>query len=120
MAEFTRLQLAPGIEPPPRPDGPPPPWMAKRPAGIRAFLRAFETGELDLEQLRRFDRPVHYTPAGRSNPDYYAEMAKRLAEIFADFMLETFPQRHHFDPPHRIEPDKLAQSLLALWQRAEA
>jgi pimeloyl-ACP methyl ester carboxylesterase len=120
MAEFTRLQLAPGVEPPPRPDGPPPPWMAKRPAGIRAFIRAFEAGELDLEQLQHFDRPVYYALGGRSNPDYYAEMAKRLAEIFPDFTLESFPQRHHFDPPHRIEPDKLAQSLLALWQRAEA
>jgi pimeloyl-ACP methyl ester carboxylesterase len=120
MAEFTRLQLAPGIEPPPRPDGPPPAWMAKRPAGIRAFLRAFETGELDLEELRRFDRPVYYALGGRSNPDYFAEMATRLDEIFADFTLETFPERHHFDPPHRIEPDKLARSLLALWQRAEA
>jgi pimeloyl-ACP methyl ester carboxylesterase len=120
MAEFTRLQLARSVEPPPRPDGPPPPWMAKRPAGIRAFLRAFETGQLDLEQLRRFDRPVYFALGGRSNPDYYAEMAKRLAEVFPDFTLETFPQRHHFDPPHRIEPEKLAHSLLALWQRAEA
>ena len=33
--------------------------------------------------------------------------------------LETFPERHHFDPPHRIEPERLADSLLALWQRAE-
>jgi pimeloyl-ACP methyl ester carboxylesterase len=120
MAEFTRLQLAPGVEPPPRPDAPPPPWMAKRPAGIRAFLRAFESGELDLAELRRFDRPVYYALGGRSNPDYFAEMATRLDEIFADFTLETFPERHHFDPPHRIEPDRLARSLLALWQRAQA
>lgn len=120
MAEFTRLQLAPGVEPPARPDGPPPPWMAKRPAGIRAFLRSFETGELDLGELRRFERPVYYALGGRSNPDYYAEMAKRLDEIFPDFTLETFPERHHFDPPHRVEPDKVARSLLALWQRAEA
>ena len=120
MAEFTRLQLAPGVEPPPRPDGPPPPWMAKRPAGIRAFLHAFETDELDLEALRRFDRPVYFALGGRSHPDYYAEMARRLTDVFTDFTLETFPERHHFDPPHRIEPDKVARSLLALWERAEA
>ena len=47
MAGFTRLQLAPGVEPPPPPDGPPPPWLAKRPAGLRAFIRAFESGDLD-------------------------------------------------------------------------
>jgi hypothetical protein len=26
--------------------------------------------------------------------------------------------RHHFDPPHRVEPDRLAESLKALWSRA--
>jgi hypothetical protein len=94
--------------------------MAKRPAGIQAFLHAFETDELDLEALRRFDRPVYFALGGRSHPDYYAEMANRLADVFPDFTLETFAERHHFDPPHRIEPDKVARSLLALWERAEA
>jgi len=45
-------------------------------------------------------------------------MAERLVAIFPDFTIETFPERHHFDPPHRIEPGRLANSLLALWQRA--
>ena len=120
MAGFQRLQLAPGVEPPPRPDGPPPPWMAKRPAGIRAFLEAFDNGTFDVEALRGFDRPVYYALGGRSNPDYFARMAGRLAAIFPDFTLETFPERHHFDPPHRVEPDRLAGSLLALWQRGDS
>jgi pimeloyl-ACP methyl ester carboxylesterase len=119
MAGFVRLQLAPGVEPPPPPEGPPPPWMAKRPAGLRAFIAAFEKAHLDLDQLRAFDRPVYFALGGRSNPDYYAAMAERLAAIFPDFTLETFPERHHFDPPHRIEPQHLADSLLALWQHAE-
>jgi len=119
MAEFTRLQLAPGVEPPPRRAGPPPPWLAKRPAGISAILRAFDAGTLDLDALRRFSRPVYYALGGLSNPNYFAEMAKRLGVVFADFTVETFPQRHHFDPPHRSEPEHLAASLLALWQRAE-
>jgi pimeloyl-ACP methyl ester carboxylesterase len=120
MAGFTRLQLASGIEPPPRPDGPPPPWMAKRPAGLRALMAAFDNSELDLDALRAFDRPVYFAAGGRSNPDYFARMAERLASIFPDFTLETFPERHHFDPPHRIEPDRLSTSLIALWERAEA
>ena len=119
MAEFTRLQLAPGVEPAPPAEGPPPAWMAKRPAGMRAFLHAFDHGDLDLEALRAFDRPVYFALGGRSNPDYYRRMAERLATIFPDFTLETFPERHHFDPPHRIEPDRLSSSLLALWERAE-
>jgi len=120
MAGFMRLQLAPGVEPPPPREGPPPPWMAKRPAGVRAFIAAFDSGELDVEALRAFGRPVYFALGGRSNPDYYARMADRLAAIFPDFTLETFPERHHFDPPHRIEPDRLADSLLAVWQRAES
>jgi hypothetical protein len=31
----------------------------------------------------------------------------------------VFEERHHFDPPHRIEPERLAKSLKALWRRAE-
>lgn len=119
MAGFQRLQLAPGVKPLPPPEGPPPPWMAKRPAGLRAFLKAFDDGDLDLDALRAFDRPVYYALGGRSNPDYYGRMAERLATVFPDFTVETFPERHHFDPPHRIEPERLSASLLALWQRAE-
>jgi pimeloyl-ACP methyl ester carboxylesterase len=120
MEGFTRLQLAPGVEPPPRPDGPPPPWMAKRPAGLRALMAAFDNGELDLEALQAFDKPVYFAVGGLSHPDYFARMAERLAAIFPDFTLETFPERHHFDPPQRIEPERLSSSLLSLWERAES
>jgi pimeloyl-ACP methyl ester carboxylesterase len=120
MAGFVRLQLAPGVEPPKPPDGPPPPWMAKRPAGVRAFLEAFDNTDLDLDALRAFTQPVYFALGGRSNPDYFGRMAGRLAAIFRDFTLETFSERHHFDPPHRIEPERLSESLLALWERAES
>ncbi len=119
MAGFVRLQLAPDAEPPPPPEGEPPAWMARRPAGLRAIIDAFNTSQLDLQALHAFHQPVYFALGGRSNPDYYARMARRLAEIFPDFTLETFVDRHHFDPPHRIEPERLAASLLALWQRAE-
>jgi pimeloyl-ACP methyl ester carboxylesterase len=117
MAEFTRLQLAPGVVPPAAPEGPAPPWLAKRPAGIRAILAAFDRGDLELEALRAFDRPVYFAIGGRSNPDFFGRMAERLSGIFDDFTLETFSERHHFDPPHRVEPERLADSLLALWGR---
>ena len=91
--------------------------MAKRPAGLRALIEAFEHEDLDLEVLRAFRRPVYFALGGRSNPDYYARIADRLATIFPDFMVDTFPERHHFDPPHRNEPERLAASLLALWRR---
>jgi pimeloyl-ACP methyl ester carboxylesterase len=120
MAGFQRLQLAAGVDPPPSPDGPPPAWMANRPAGIRAILAAFDQGELDADALRTFDPPVYFALGGRSNPDYFGCMAERLAAMFPDFTLEVFPERHHFDPPHRVEPERLADSLLGLWRPAEA
>lgn len=119
LAAFQALQLAPGVDLVPAPQGPPPPWMARRPAGIHAFLRTFFDSDLDLETLRRFDRPVWFALGGRSHPDYYARMAERLAGVFPDFTVEVFPDRHHFDPPHRIEPARVAASLRSLWDRAE-
>ncbi len=119
MANFARYQLKPGVNPPPPPDGPPPPWMAKRPAGLKAFIDAFDNGHLDLARLRKFERPVYFALGGLSNPDYYGRMAGRLADIFPDFTLETYPERHHFDPPHRVEPAKIAAALRTLWLRAQ-
>ncbi len=119
MPAFVALQLAPGVQPPPAPPGPPPPWMASRPAGLRAFLSTFNSSTLDLGRLRSFTRPVYFALGGRSNPDYYARMAERAREIFSDFTLDVFTERHHFDPPHRIEPERTARALRAHWARAE-
>jgi pimeloyl-ACP methyl ester carboxylesterase len=117
LPEFVRVYLAPGVKPPPPPEGPPPPWMATRPAGLNAFTRAFETLQLDTERLRTFDRPVLYTIGGRSNPVAVRLPAERLGRIFPDFTLEVFEDRHHFDPPHRAEPERYAASLRKLWNR---
>ena len=120
MPAFIRTQLAPGVEPPAPPPGPPPPWMASRSAGIGGFLAAFDAFEPDFDVLRRFDRPVYFALGGRSNPDLYAEIAHRLAGVFPDFTLDIFEDRHHFDPPHRLEPARLAAALREFWTRAEA
>jgi hypothetical protein len=118
MAAFVRMQLRPGVTPPPPPPGPPPAWMAQRPAGIRAMVDAFRAHDLDRAALGRFDRPVYFALGGLSNPDQFAEEARRLAGVFGDFWLQVFPDRHHFDPPHRAQAPDLAASLLSLWQRA--
>ena len=119
MPTFMRLQLKPDVPLPAPPPGDQPPWMAKRPAGIRAIQGAFKRGDIDREALRRFDRPVYFALGALSNPDQFEEIAKRLSGVFPDFELEVFEQRHHFDPPHRIEPERLANSLRRLWRRAE-
>ena len=119
MRAFMQLNVKPGVELPPPPSGDPPPWMAKRPGGIRAFMKTFRTYDLDRGALARFDRPVYFALGGLSNPDQFGEIAIRLSRVFPDFQLEVFEDRHHFDPPHRIEPERLADSLRALWRRAD-
>jgi pimeloyl-ACP methyl ester carboxylesterase len=119
MRAFMRLNVKPGVALPPPPPGDPPPWMAKRPGGIRAFMKTFETYELDRDALVRLDRPVYFALGGLSNPDQFGAVATRLSRVFPDFELEVFEERHHFDPPHRIEPERLADSLRALWRRTD-
>lgn len=119
MRGFTVAQLAPGVVPPPRPPGPPPAWMTKRPAGIRAIVAAFEEEDLRETDLRRFQGPVWFALGGRSNPDLYGQMAERLATIWPRMGIERFAERHHFDPPHRTEPERVAEALEHLWSRAD-
>ena len=120
MAAFMRLQVKPDAVLPPPPPGPPPPWMAKRPAGISAFLHAFNTYALDRGRLAAFHKPVLFVLGGMSSPDEQGDNAERLARVFPDFRLEVFPGRHHFDPPHRAEPEQVAALLGAHWARAQA
>jgi pimeloyl-ACP methyl ester carboxylesterase len=119
MPAFVRMQLRPGVVPPVPPPGPSPPWMDQRPAGIRAIIESFRTYDLDRDALCRFDRPVYFALGGLSNPDQFGEVAERLARVFGDFWLQVFPERHHFDPPHRAEAPAVVASLRSLWQRSE-
>jgi pimeloyl-ACP methyl ester carboxylesterase len=119
LPAFIQAQLADGVEPPPRPEGPPPPWLADRPAATWALVEAFERFEFPEESFRAFHSPVLFTLGGRSNPDYYARAAERLGGFFPDFTLEVFEGRHHFDPPHRAEPERYARLLVRHWRRAE-
>lgn len=119
MRAFVATQLAAGVEPPPPPPGPPPPWMATRPAGLRTLIETFRSTTLDLDDLRAFKQPVYFALGARSNPSYYAQMAARARAIFPDLTLDVFEERHHFDPPHRIEPERTARALRAHWVRAE-
>ncbi|MDZ4090653.1 MAG: alpha/beta hydrolase [Arthrobacter sp.] len=119
MPEFMRLQVRPDVVLPPPPPGDLPPWMARRPAGIAAFLRTFRSYDLDRGRLAAFDAPVLFVLGGRSNPDQFGDIAGRLSAVFPDFRLEVFQDRHHFDPPHRVEPERLGALLREHWDRAE-
>jgi hypothetical protein len=63
---------------------------------------------------------VYFALGGLSNPDLYAKKAERLSQVFPDFTVEIYEDRHHFDPPHRAEAERLAASLRTIWERAES
>ncbi|MBA2380872.1 MAG: alpha/beta hydrolase, partial [Chloroflexi bacterium] len=111
MPAFIRTQLAENVDPPSPPSGPPPPWMPSRLAAVGPMMAAFDAFEPDFDVLRRFDRPVYFALGGRGNPDLYVRIAERLAGVFPDFTRDSFEERHHFDPPHRVEPSRLAAAL---------
>jgi pimeloyl-ACP methyl ester carboxylesterase len=119
MADFMSLAVAPGVELPRPAPGEPPTWMGLRPAGIATLVRAFDTYALDRRALAGFPGPVYFALGGRSNPDQYGHIAARLGQVFGDYWVEVFDDRHHFDPPHRTEPERLARSLRAVWARGE-
>lgn len=120
LAAFSRLNVDDDVELPAPPPGDPPDWMEHRPAGIFAIGPAFRNHVLDFAELRKLPCPVLYVRGARSNPAMYLRMQERAAATFSDFAVEVFEDRHHFDPPHRAEPERLAKILTDFWERAEA
>ena len=119
MRAFARWQMRPGLEPPQLqlPPGPPPAWMALRPAGMVAISRAFKTYRLDRQRFKGFRQPVYYALGSLSRPLYERD-AKTLAGLFPDLRVEVYEGRSHFDPPHRAEPERFARALRELWAQA--
>lgn len=118
MRAFAQMQLAPGVEPPPRPPDPPPAWMEQRPAGIEAFDGAIHRYQLPRERLRNFARPVYYSYGSLSAPSWEA-MRATFAALLPDFTAERYDGLHHFNTSHHAEPSRVASALRALWRRAE-
>jgi pimeloyl-ACP methyl ester carboxylesterase len=112
--EFLRLQLADDEPLPPPPDGPAPPWMSKRSAGIRAFIAAAESHHVEPAEYRAFRAPVYYSYGTRSHPHWIAAR-DRLAELFEDFTAERYEGLHHLNTSHQAEPGRVATALKTLW-----
>jgi pimeloyl-ACP methyl ester carboxylesterase len=119
VAEFTRLQLRPGVEPPAPPPGPAPDWMAKRPAGLDAMMDAFDRDKLDRARLRSFRRPV-YLAYGELTAEYMVHRVGLLAALLPDVWIQAYAGVHHFAPPQRSQPARYAAALRHLWARAES
>ncbi len=119
MEAFVRSHMRPGVDPPklPAPAGAPPPWMAKRPAGLLALWQTFNAYQLDQARFKLFKGPVYYA-FGSLSTRYFEHQAETLGKLFPDFQVEEYDGRSHFDPPHRAEPERFANALKALWERA--
>jgi pimeloyl-ACP methyl ester carboxylesterase len=119
ITAFLRMQLRPGVELPPRPDGPPPPWMANRPAGIEAFTAAASTTLIPDDRFAEVRAPVYYSYGDLSNVEWEARR-DRLAKLFPDFTAELYKGCHHLNTSHQAQPVRVAAALRKLWANSAA
>jgi pimeloyl-ACP methyl ester carboxylesterase len=118
MAAFMRLQVAADVILPAPPPGNPPPWMVKRPAGVRAFVDALRRHRVEPSDYAGFASPVYFSRGSRTHPRWEA-MQTRLGGLFPDFTSEVFEGLHHLNTSHQAEPDRVAATLTAFWERSE-
>ena len=118
VAAFLQLQVAPGVELSGPPDGPPPAWMAKRPAGMAALANALRNHRVDPASYSKFDGPVLFTFGSLTHPRWQV-MRDRLKGLFRDFTSEEFEGLHHLNTCHQAEPARTAELVTKLWGRAQ-
>lgn len=119
MATFVREQVKPGTQLQPPPPGPVSPEMAKRPPGIAALIRAFESFAFDRQLLHRFSSPVYYGYGDLSHEEQ-AMKAGILAQLFPDIHVQRFAGVHHFVPAEQIYVPAQVRSIEELWRRGES
>lgn len=120
MHEFFLRNLQPGVEIAGPPPGPPPPWMANRPAGLMAMMRAFDRFRVEDGAYRSFARPVHFVYGSLTRQEFASAMRDRLQALFPDLTSVCYEGRHGFDTANQAEPARLAQELRQHWSRATA
>jgi pimeloyl-ACP methyl ester carboxylesterase len=116
MNAFVRLQVRPGVELAP-PAGPPPPWMASRPAGIAAMMAAFGRYPFDRDRIRACNFPV-FLAHGDQTGEQEEVRAGVLARLLPDVWIRRFTGVHHFAPPQQIYTREHAEALRDIWARA--
>ena len=117
MSAFVRLQLKPGVQPPPAPASTPR-EMRNRPAGISAMIRAFDAYRLDRALFEACSFPV-YVGYGDLSDDYQLVKVQVLARLFGDIQVRRYAGVHHFVSPEEIYTRAHASELASLWQRGE-
>jgi len=119
LRAFMRLQVSSGVELPEPPSGSPPPsWMSRRPAGIRAFVAAARAHSIDADAYRAFSAPVYFSRGSLTHPRW-TTMQERLETLFPDLTGEVYEGLHHLNTSHQAEPARVAAALRNPWARAE-
>ena len=118
MRGFMTLQLRPGVDVQP-PQGPPPPWMAKRPAGLKALMAAFAAHPFDRDSLRRVQAPT-FLGHGSLTGEQEEIRAGVLARLMPDIHVRRFEGIHHFVPAEKLYTPEHLQELRDLWAKSNA
>jgi pimeloyl-ACP methyl ester carboxylesterase len=115
---FLALQVAPNVDLPDPPKETPP-WMSKRPAGMRVFASALRRHTVSPAHMAAFDRPVLFTFGSLTHPRWI-RMRDRLERVFPTFSSEKFDGLHHLNTSHQAEPDRTARLLAEFWRHADS
>jgi pimeloyl-ACP methyl ester carboxylesterase len=118
MRGFITLQVRPGVDVQP-PQGPPPPWMAKRPAGLKALMAAFPVHLFDRDSLRRVHAPT-FVGHGSLTGEQEEIRAGVLARLMPDIHVRRFEGIHHFVPADKLYTPEHLQELRNLWTKSDA
>ena len=117
MRTFMTLQVKSGVQLTP-PEGPPPPWMQTRPAGLAAMMAAYWAHPFDRDDLRRCRFPA-FLGYGDLTGIHEEIRAGILARLLPDLHVRRFDGIHHFVPPEEIYSADHVERLRELWKRAE-
>jgi pimeloyl-ACP methyl ester carboxylesterase len=108
---FRQMLMRPGEPLPPL--GPPPPESPRTDMleDMLAYV-GFTSGD-----LAAITAPVLAISGGRSHPRFQLQ-DERLVEVIPDARAEVFSECSHLSAPHKAEPVRLAEMLIAFWAHA--
>ena len=114
MAVFVKSLLRDGVDPPAPPPPSGDPEMAKRPAGMAAFVAAIDAHDLDRDALQAFAGPIYYSYGSLSH-ERWQDMAARFERDFPRCTVERYEGIHHLNTSHQSDPPRVAAALERLW-----
>jgi pimeloyl-ACP methyl ester carboxylesterase len=109
---FRAMLMAPGEAP--TPSRRPPAWDFRD--DLLGATLAARTGFVSSD-LAQIGAPVLLIRGGRS-ASRFGLVGRRLEAVCPEASEHVFPELHHFAPPHREEPEELAQVLRSFWSSA--